>query len=114
MIDKLKSLFNFGDSPKEETPKTAEQIKLTGDIARNCLSLPAFQTYRKAYAELEEAVIGDMIKEAATFSVDQTDISKFGARCLVKLTRLRDLRSLLTKVEADAKRGTDEAKRLTN
>ena len=41
-------------------------------------------------------------------SGDSTE--KFGAKCLVKLTRLRDLRSLMTKVLVDAEKGKDEKK----
>ncbi len=103
----LKSLFRFGEEERPDA-KTAEQIKLTGDIARVCLGLPQFRTYRDAYERMEEAIIDDMISDAASFSSDNTDIGKFGAKCLVKLTRLRDLRSLLSKVVVDAKKGEDK------
>lgn len=101
----LKSLFSFGDKAIEES---SEQIKLTGDIARACLATKEFKQYRDQYEKMEQKVIDEMIIEAANFCVSCDSTEKFGAKCLVKLTRLRDLRSLVTKVEADSKKGIEK------
>ena len=103
----LKSLFSFGEKAVEESN---EQLKLTGDIARKCLSMPEFKQYREQYAQMEAKVIGEMIMDAANFPVSNDSTEKFGAKCLVKLTRLRDLRSLMTKVLTDAQKGKEEKK----
>ncbi len=103
----IKSLFSFGDKAIEET---SEQIKLTGDIARACLATKEFKQYREQYAQIEAKVIGEMIIDAANFPVGNDSTEKFGAKCLVKLTRLRDLRSLMTKVQTDAQKGKDDGK----
>lgn len=101
----LKSLFSFGEKAFEEAP---ELIKLTGDMARACLNTKEFKQYHEQYAQMEAKVIGEMIIDAANFPVSNDSTEKFGARCLVKLTRLRDLRSLMTKVLTDAKKGKEE------
>lgn len=103
----LKSLFSFGEKAIEETPA---QIKLTGDCARACLSTKEFKQYREQYAQMEAKVIGEMIIEAANFCTSGDSTEKFGAKCLVKLTRLRDLRSLITKVLTDSQKGKENGK----
>lgn len=101
------SLFNFGKKEKKEEASSTE-IKLTGDIARKILSMSEFQTYREYYAKAEAATIDELILEATQFCDTGADVNKFGGKCLVKLTRLRDMRSLLTKVLSDSKKGTDD------
>lgn len=103
----IKSLFSFGDKAVEES---SEQVKLVGDCARACLSTKEFKLYRDQYAKMEQKVIDEMIIDAANFPVSNDSTEKFGARCLVKLTRLRDLRSLMTKVLTDAQKGKEEKK----
>lgn len=100
-----KSVFNFDD--KEFGRPLRKEVKLTGDIARACLDTKEFQTYRKQYEKLEEGVIDELIREAANFCVSGDSIEKFGGKCLVKLTRLRDLRSLITKIKNDSTKGLD-------
>ena len=103
----LKSIFHFGDKAIDETPA---YVKLTGDMARACLNTKEFKQYREQYAEMEAKVINEMIIDAANFPVSNDSTEKFGAKCLVKLTRLRDLRSLMTKVLTDAQKGKEEKK----
>jgi len=103
----IKSLFSFGDKAIEES---SEQIKLTGDIARKCLSMPEFKQYRDQYATTKIKVMDELITEAANFCVSNNSTEKFGAMCLIKLTRLRDLRSFETKVLTDAQKGKEEKK----
>ncbi len=103
----MKSLFNFGiKNQEQESP----EIKLTGDCARACLGTKEFKQYRAQYIVLQEKVIEELIMEAANFCVSQDSCEKFGAKCLVKLTRLRDLRSLVSKIETDAKKGLEDGK----
>jgi hypothetical protein len=101
----LKSIFSFGDKPEV---KDDVNIKLAGDRARACLATKEFKHYRDQYASLESKVIDELITEAANFCVSNDSTEKFGAKCLVKLTRLRDLRSLVSKVEVDAKKGIEK------
>ena len=102
----IKSLFGFGEKVEE----SQKNVNLTGDCARACLATKEFKQYRAQYVVLEERVIEELIKEAANFCVSGDSTEKFGAKCLVKLTRLRDLRSLMTKVLVDAEKGKDEKK----
>lgn len=103
----FKSLFGFGDKKED---KSITDIKLTGDCARACLSTKEFKLYRDQYSKMESKVIDEMIMDAANFPVSNEDIAKFGAKCLVRLTRLRDLRSLITKVQNDSQKGKDDGK----
>ncbi len=104
----VKSLFGFDKvQPVEE--KASTEIKLTGDMARACLSTKEFKQYRAQYAVMEEKVIDEMVIDAANFCVSPDSMEKFGAKCLIKLTRVRDLRSLVSKIENDAKKGIEKA-----
>ena len=103
----MKSLFQFGE--KKEQPESPE-VKLTGDMARAALATKEFKQYRAQYQVMEEKVIDELIMEAANFCVSQDSCEKFGAKCLVKLTRLRDLRSLVSKIETDSKKGLENGK----
>ena len=101
----MKSLFNFGDEKKQ--PDSTE-VKLTGDMARAALATKEFKAYRAQYQAMEAKVIDELIIEAANFCVSNDSTEKFGAKCLVKLTRLRDLRTLVSKVETDSKKGLEK------
>ena len=103
----IKSLFTFSNKV-EKADKSSAEIKLTGDIGRVCLGLPQFKQYRDQYAKMEQKVIDELILEAANFCVSGDSTEKFGAKCLVKLTRIRDLRSLVSKVENDAKKDVEK------
>lgn len=104
----LKSLFTFGDAAVEQS---SDHIKLTADCAKACLATKEFKQYREQYAQMEAKVIGEMIIDAANFPVGNDSTEKFGAKCLVKLTRLRDLRSLMTKVLTDAQKGKENVEK---
>jgi hypothetical protein len=106
----IKSLFGFGEKVEE----SQKSVNLTGDAARACLATKEFKTYRAQYAILEEKVIEELIKEASNFCVSGDSTEKFGAKCLVKLTRLRDLRSLMTKVLVDAEKGKENVDKQNN
>lgn len=100
------NLFSFDRQKKEVEHK---EIRLVSDCARRCLSMEEFKYYREYYAQAEQAIINELI-EASIAAYQDGDLQKFGGKCLVKLTRLRDLRSLLTRVQADAKRVPEEKK----
>ncbi len=104
-MNELDNIFSFtkGGIGIGVDPVSTE-IKLTGDLARSCLSLPQFKQYREQYEKMEAKVIDEMVQEAASFCASGDSIEKFGSKCLVKLTRIRDLRSLVTKIENDAKK----------
>ena len=103
----LKSIFSFSKNA-DKSDHGSDEIKLTGEIGRLCLGLPQFKQYRDQYAKMEQKVIDELIIEAANFCVSGDSTEKFGAKCLVKLTRIRDLRSLVSKVESDAKKDVEK------
>ena len=74
--------------------------------AQACLSSNEFKDYREAYEKEEREIIGTLINEAGMFVVgDAGTMEKFGAKCLIRLNRLRDVRSLLVKVTVDSRKG---------
>jgi hypothetical protein len=96
-------MFGFGASEKN---KPEQFDDLTAVRAGECLITNEFKAYRDAYEREEAEIIGTLINEAAMFVVgDAGTIEKFGAKCLIRLNRLRDLRSLLVKVTVDSRRG---------
>jgi 3,4-dihydroxy-2-butanone 4-phosphate synthase len=53
---------------------------------------------------MEAKIIDEMVSDAAGFSTQNESLERFAAKTLIKLTRIRDLRALLSKVTSDAKR----------
>lgn len=95
---------------QEAREKDVEQrFSIVGDKARVCLGSEPFKHYREQYEELEAKVIDELILDAGAFPGSNDSTEKFGAKCLVKLTRLRDLRSLMRKVTTDAQKQPPKA-----
>ena len=95
-------MFGFGKKAVEEEPKE----DVTVARARACLSREEFKAYREAYEREEAEIVGTLINDAGTFVLGNSGtMETFGAKCLVRLNRLRDVRSLLVKVTIDERRG---------
>ena len=96
-------LFSCKNEPKEEKSReVTTEMQRVAAMARICLETKEFKEYRDRYVALEREIVEELIKDARMFNVDRSDISKFGAKCLVRLTRLYDLRSILISVSNDA------------
>lgn len=91
------SVMKFLGSEPEVKP---EETNLTAEAAKRCLGMPEFKEYRDTFEAMERKIIDELIQESANVE----DVSKFGLKCLVKFTRIRDLRALLSKVQSDARR----------
>jgi hypothetical protein len=102
-------MFTAPDSAAEKKAQaeTDEKIRLTGDIARVCLSMDQFKVYRKQYAAAEEKMIDEMMMTTACFSSGSIDLTQYGAKMLVCITRLKDLRMLLDTVESNARKSAN-------
>lgn len=98
------SILSFGKKPVVEPVEN-----LTALAAKRCLDMPEFKEYREQFEAMEAKIIDEMIMDAAGFPTQPDSIERFGAKCLIKLTRIRDLRSLLSKVNADARRSNEQA-----
>lgn len=100
----MKGIFSFLNSEKKPVEQDTSEIQRVAAMARACMGTKEFKEYRARYEVLQAKIIDELIKDARMFSADQTDMAKFGAKCLVRLTRLNDLRSLLESVAADENR----------
>lgn len=96
------SLLSFLNKDQKDEPKVSASITEANARAAKCLSMPEFEEYRKRFEKAEAGILDELIVMSVNYD---GDISKFGARCLAKLTRLRDLRALLTFVNADSQKG---------
>ena len=95
-------MFGFGKKAVEEKPAD-DEVMLR---ARECLCTNEFKAYREAYEREEAEIVGTLINDAGTFVLGNSGtMETFGAKCLVRLNRLRDVRSLLVKVTVDERRG---------
>lgn len=84
-------------------------ISMTGDMARKCLSMQEFKSYRNQYKRTEESVIDALINYSNMFAKhNEGGIDKYAVVVMRYLTKLDDLRSLLTVVERNAKKGTPD------
>jgi hypothetical protein len=97
----MRNIFSF--TPNTDKKDTSE-INRVANMARMCMGMKEFKEYQSRYAVLEHDITESLIADATNFSLDQSDMAKFGAKCLVKLNRLRDVRSLLVNVVVDEKR----------
>lgn len=97
------SILSFGKKPIVEPVES-----LTALAAKQCLSMPEFKEYREQFEIMEGKIIDEMIMDAAGFPTQADSMERFGAKCLIKLTRIRDLRALLSKVTSDARRNTEQ------
>ena len=113
-------MIQFNDIFKPQTEKERveaerkanEAIDLTGDMARNCLATDQFKVYRDNYEKAEKKIVLAMLKCTQCYLANQFDFQSYGNQMLVYMTRMKDLRSLLDIVEADARKGKDkDAKR---
>ncbi len=100
-------MFKFGEPTIEK--KSTEEINRVAQMAKICLDRPEFKEYALRYKKLELDIIDGLIADASNFSVSQGDLQKFGASCLVRLNRLRDVRSLAVNVMVDGKRESKDA-----
>lgn len=84
----------------------AKAIDIVGAKARICLTTNEFKDYREEYESAEKELVNQLIVEAGEFIAgDSSTLEKFGARCLIKLNRLRDVRAMLVAVTVNSKRG---------
>lgn len=100
------SLLSFG-----KKNKTEPAINLTAEMAKRCLSMPEFKSYKDQFDNMERKIIDEMVQDAAVFISANDDVGKFGTKCLVRLTRIRDLRALLSKVQSDARKSDEKEAR---
>lgn len=94
-------MLGFGKEDKIEKRIDAIAVR-----ARACLGHDEFAAYREEYERAERETIGELLIEAVKVSeMSDVKLAAFGARCLVKLNRLRDARKFLVRVTLESKRG---------
>jgi hypothetical protein len=92
---------------EEKNKETVEKINLVSDIAKQCLGLEVFQTYKKSYIDAEAKMIETLLSLTVVYQKGGMDLTNYGSRMLAYMIELKTLRSLLTRVERDAKKGAD-------
>jgi hypothetical protein len=101
-------MFNeWFDKDVKIKKETSTQVKLTGDIARSCLSHDAFKTYREQYAKAELKVTDTLLAITEQYKSGHMELQEYGAKVLVYMTELKAIRSLLYVVEKDSKKGLE-------
>jgi hypothetical protein len=94
------SILSFFKKDKPEAP----EISVTAARAAECLKLDEFKDYRASFEVMERKIIDELVMDAAGFSTQNESLERFAAKTLIKLTRIRDLRALLSKVQTDARK----------
>lgn len=95
-------MFKAEEKPDQQID---EQISLVGDIARVCLAMEEFKSYRKQYEAAEQKMVQTMLMLTESFNAGRVDLTTYGAKMLVYMTRVKDLRMLLDAVLVDSKKG---------
>jgi len=90
---------------EEAEKQSTEQVNMAGECARFCLGIEAFQRYKRQYLLAQERMLSAMEMCTQAFMAGQFDITTYGAKQLVYMTRLKDLRMLLDQIETDSKKG---------
>lgn len=94
-------MLGFGKEDKVEKRIDAIAVR-----ARACLGSDEFTAYREEYERAERETIGELLIDAVKATdMNEFKLSTFGAKCLVKLNRLRDARKFLVRVTLESKRG---------
>jgi len=102
---KFEDIFKTNEVDAESIKEAAKKIDEAGKAARKCLTLQEFQIYRQAFEKAQEAIINKMIQyDSAFFASEHGDMPKYGATMARFVTKIKDLRILLNKVEGDANR----------
>jgi hypothetical protein len=94
----------FNADVKTVDKEISEQINMIAATAKNCLSLEQFKTYRKQYESAEEKMVQAMLMLTESFNAGRLDLTTYGSKMLVYMTRLKDLRMLLDTITNDAKK----------
>jgi len=94
------SLLSF----RKQQPESDKQVNLTAEMAKRCLNMEEFKAYRESFEAMERKIIDEMVMDAAGFTTQNESTERFGMKCLIKLTRIRDLRALLNKVSSEARK----------
>ncbi len=102
--------FNDIFKPKVVAAKKADKIVNQDAIdcmnkARICLNNEAFKGYKKQYAKAESKMVDTMTALTSSYLEGRFDLTAYGAKMLVYMTRLKDLRLLLDVVKTDIRKG---------
>lgn len=99
----------------KELIESTRQLNIVGEIARKCLTLQEFETYRREYEEAERKVLDDLIDYTQLYIQNPNgDVVKYAFTVVRLLTRLQDYRSLLKKVTNNAARKAQVAEEKTD
>lgn len=87
-----------------------ENIRLTGDMARACLNTSPFKRYKEQYVKAEAGVVDAMLKLTEVYVQGGFALEAYATKTLVYMTKLKDIRALLTTITSDSRRGKDDEK----
>jgi hypothetical protein len=90
-------MFTFNNNKKID-----KEINKTAEMAKHCINSDIFAEYKKKYEVLEKVIVDSLLIEAKNFCGGGENLEKFGAKCLVRLTKLGDLRAIINDVTKDA------------
>ena len=100
-------MIQFGEMFKSDVDvnkEITEQINMISGVAKNCLSMEQFKTYKKQYEIAESKMVQALLMLTESFNAGRLDLTTYGSKMLVYMTRIKDLRMLLDQVTADAKK----------
>lgn len=95
----------FNEMFQAKTEKQVDkQLNAAAAAANACLSTDSFSYYRKQYEKAESKMLEAMMMMTESYYSGNIQLEAYGAKMLVYMTRLKDLRSLLDKVTRDARK----------
>ena len=105
-------MSEFGDIFQASAKEVKKADKVVNQAASDCMNtakicfgLKQFSEYKQQYLAAEAKMIGAMTALTESYIAGNFDLNAYGARMLVYMTRLKDLRLLLDVVNSDIRRG---------
>ena len=105
-------MTQFSEMFESEGKKVEKANKFVDQAAQDCMSkaricfaLKQFADYKKQYQQVEDKMLVAMAALTESYLAGKFDLITYGARMLVYMTRLKDLKLLLSVVESDIRKG---------
>lgn len=101
--------FALTDEPEVQIQDVNEKLITIGEMARKCLATSDFDNYRKMFNDELNGIMNAMVVYTANFGKgDSQSLEIYAVNMIRFVQRITDLRKLITYVELDARKGTQQ------
>lgn len=106
---KFEDQFNLTNEPEGQIEAISQKIETIGQLARKCLASSDFDNYRKMFNDELNVIINAIVIYTANFGKSGNENLEIYAVNMIRFVqKITDLRKLITYVELDARKGTQQ------